>query len=162
LFWVGAGLVVVIILGLVSLRWLSPVVVRFVPDHLKARYDRFAVSALQSFQWHMLPDLIGMTLLVWLLEGCRLYFVILSMHQLGIELPLPLVIFVSLASSLLTGVPFTPAGLGLVEGAVTAVLVTVVGLGRPEALAITLLDRLINFSSIIVFGLILYLLSKRR
>jgi len=100
--------------------------------------------------------------LVWLLEGCRLYFVILSMHQLGIELPLPLVIFVSLASSLLTVVPFTPAGLGLVEGAVTAVLVTVVGLGRPEALAITLLDRLINFWSIIVFGLILYLVSKRR
>jgi uncharacterized membrane protein YbhN (UPF0104 family) len=40
--------------------------------------------------------------------------------------------------------------------------VTVVGLGRPEALAITLLDRLINFWSIIVFGLVLYLLSKRR
>lgn len=162
LFWVGAGLVVVIILGLVGLRWLSPTLMRFVPERLKARYDRFAASALQSFQWRMLPDLIGMTMLVWLLEGCRLYFVILSMHQLGIDLPLPLVIFVSLASSLLTVVPFTPAGLGLVEGAVTAVLVTVVGLGRPEALAITLLDRLINFWSIIVFGLILYLVSKRR
>jgi uncharacterized membrane protein YbhN (UPF0104 family) len=45
---------------------------------------------------------------------------------------------------------------------VTAVLVTVVMMDRPVALAVTLLDRLINFWSIIVFGLILYLVSKRR
>jgi uncharacterized protein (TIRG00374 family) len=101
-------------------------------------------------------------MLVWLLEGCRLYFVIESMHRLGVDLPLALVVFVSLASSLLTVVPFTPAGLGLVEGAVTAVLVTVVMMDSHVALAVTLLDRLINFWSIIVFGLMLYLVSKRR
>jgi uncharacterized protein (TIRG00374 family) len=162
LFVVGAVLVVVIIAGLASLRWLSPLLVRFVPERLKARYQRFSESALQSFQPRILPNLIGLTMLVWLLEGCRLYFVIVSMHRLGVDLPLALVVFVSLASSLLTVVPFTPAGLGLVEGAVTAVLVTVVMMDRPVALAVTLLDRLINFWSIIVFGLILYLVSKRR
>ncbi|MEY3989354.1 MAG: hypothetical protein RI985_435 [Chloroflexota bacterium] len=162
LFVVGAGLVVVIIAGLASLRWLGPWLVRFVPERLKARYQRFSVSALKSFQPRILPNLIGLTMLVWLLEGCRLYFVIESMHRLGVDLPLALVVFVSLASSLLTVVPFTPAGLGLVEGAVTAVLVAVVMMDRPVALAVTLLDRLINFWSIIVFGLILYLVSKRR
>jgi uncharacterized membrane protein YbhN (UPF0104 family) len=159
LFFIGAGLVGVIILVLLSLRWLGPTVERFIPERLKARYARFSASALTSFQPAMLPRLIGLTLLIWLLEGCRLYFVIVSMN---LSLPLPLVVFVSLASSLLTVVPFTPAGLGLVEGAVTAVLVTVVNLSRPVALAITLLDRLINFWSIIIFGLILYLVSKRR
>jgi uncharacterized protein (TIRG00374 family) len=162
LFVVGAALVVIIVIGLLSLRWLGPWVVTIIPESLKERYQRFSESALQSFQPRMLPGLIGMTLLVWMLEGGRLYFVIVSMHRLGVDLPLSLVVFVSLASSLLTVVPFTPAGLGLVEGAVTAVLVTVVQLGRPEALAITLLDRIINFWSIIVFGLVLYLLSKRR
>ena len=159
LFFIGAGLVGVIILVLLSLRWLGPTVERFIPERLKARYARFSASALTSFQPAMLPRLIGLTLLIWLLEGCRLYFVIVSMN---LSLPLPLVVFVSLASSLLTVVPFTPAGLGLVEGAVTAVLVTVVNLSRPVALAITLLDRLINFWSIIIFGLILYMVSKRR
>jgi uncharacterized protein (TIRG00374 family) len=159
LFYIGAGLVGVIILLLLSLRWFGPTVERFIPERLKERYARFSASALTSFQPAMLPRLIGLTLFIWLLEGCRLYFVIVSMN---LSLPLPLVVFVSLASSLLTVVPFTPAGLGLVEGAVTAVLVTVVNLSRPVALAITLLDRLINFWSIIIFGLILYLVSKRR
>jgi uncharacterized protein (TIRG00374 family) len=162
LFVVGAVLVAVIVVGLASLRWLGPFLVRFVPERLKARYQRFSVSALKSFQPRILPNLIGLTMLVWLLEGCRLYFVIESMHRLGVDLPLALVVFVSLASSLLTVVPFTPAGLGLVEGAVTAVLVTVVMMDSHVALAVTLLDRLINFWSIIVFGLILYLVSKRR
>ncbi|MFM2033108.1 MAG: hypothetical protein RLZZ297_1873 [Chloroflexota bacterium] len=159
LFYVGAGLVAVIIAGLLSLRWLGPSLQRFIPERLKARYERFSASALTSFKPAMLPRLIGLTMVIWLLEGCRLYFVIVSMN---LDMPLPLVVFVSLASSLLTVVPFTPAGLGLVEGAVTAVLVTVIKLSRPVALAITLLDRLINFWSIIVFGLILYLVSKRR
>lgn len=159
LFYVGAGLVAVIIALLLSLRWLGPTVERFIPMRLKDRYTRFSASALTSFQPAMLPRLIGLTLFIWLLEGCRLYFVIVSMN---LNLPLPLVVFVSLASSLLTVVPFTPAGLGLVEGAVTAVLVTVVNLSRPVALAITLLDRLINFWSIIFFGLVLYMVSKRR
>jgi uncharacterized membrane protein YbhN (UPF0104 family) len=33
---------------------------------------------------------------------------------------------------------------------------------RHVALAVTLLDRLINFWSIIIFGTILYIVSKRR
>ncbi|MCE2853724.1 MAG: lysylphosphatidylglycerol synthase transmembrane domain-containing protein [Roseiflexaceae bacterium] len=162
LFYVGAGLVVVIVLGLLSLRWFGGTIERFVPQRLKARYAQFSATALQSFQPQLLPGLIGLTMIIWLLEGCRLYFVIVSMHSLGLSLPLPLVIFVSLASSLLTVVPFTPAGLGLVEGAVTAVLVTMVHVTRHVALAVTLLDRLINFWSIIVFGTILYVVSKRR
>lgn len=162
LFWVGAGLVVVIVVVLLSLRWFEPIVQRYIPERFQKRYVQFSGTALQSFNPQILPSLIGLTLTIWLLEGCRLYFVIVSMHSLGLTLPLPLVIFVSLASSLLTVVPFTPAGLGLVEGAVTAVLVTMVQVTRHVALAVTLLDRLINFWSIIVFGTILYIVSKRR
>jgi uncharacterized protein (TIRG00374 family) len=162
LFWVGAGLVAVIVLLLLSLRWLGPIAQRYIPERFKQRYTQFSATALQSFNPRILPGLIGLTLVIWLLEGCRLYFVIVSMHNLGLELPLSLVIFVSLASSLLTVVPFTPAGLGLVEGAVTAVLVTMVHVTRHVALAVTLLDRLINFWSIIIFGTILYIVSKRR
>jgi uncharacterized protein (TIRG00374 family) len=76
--------------------------------------------------------------------------------------------FVALASSLLTAIPLTPAGLGVVEGAVTAVLLALpVAAGaepvsRDLAVAVTFLDRTINFWSILVFGFILYIFSKRK
>jgi uncharacterized protein (TIRG00374 family) len=69
---------------------------------------------------------------------------------------------VALASSLLTAIPFTPAGLGILEGAITAVLVSVAQTSKDLALAVTFLDRSINFWSIIFFGLILYIFSKRK
>jgi uncharacterized protein (TIRG00374 family) len=80
------------------------------------------------------------------------------------------VIFIALASSLLTAIPLTPAGLGLVEGTVTAVLLlflptaTISDAANSQnlALAVTFLDRMINFWSIVIFGLVLYLTSRRR
>ena len=57
--------------------------------------------------------------------------------------------------------PLTPAGLGVVEGTITVVL-TFFGVDKNLGSAVTLLDRLINFWSIVVFGLILYLVSKRK
>jgi uncharacterized protein (TIRG00374 family) len=73
-----------------------------------------------------------------------------------------MIVFVALASSLLTAIPFTPAGLGIVEGSITAVLIRVAQTSQELALAVTFLDRMINFWSIVVFGFILYLFSKRK
>jgi uncharacterized protein (TIRG00374 family) len=57
--------------------------------------------------------------------------------------------------------PITPAGLGVVEGAVVAVLL-LFSVDRHLGTAVTLLDRTINFWSIVVFGFIAYLFSKRK
>ena len=76
-------------------------------------------------------------------------------------LSLSAIIFVALASSLLTALPITPAGLGVVEGTITVVL-TLFGIDKNLGIAVTLLDRLINFWSIVVGGFILYLVSKRK
>jgi uncharacterized protein (TIRG00374 family) len=76
-------------------------------------------------------------------------------------LPVSAIIFIALSSSLLTAVPFTPAGLGIVEVVITGVL-TFFGISSSLGGAVTLLDRVINFWSIIVFGLILYIFSKRK
>jgi uncharacterized membrane protein YbhN (UPF0104 family) len=45
---------------------------------------------------------------------------------------------------------------------VTAVLVRVARTSQDLALAVTILDRAINFWSIVVFGFILYIFSKRK
>lgn len=160
----GAGLVLVLIIvaGLASMRWLSPYIRRIVPKSLLRGYEPFEDAALRSFRPAILPLLILLTGGVWLLEGFRLYFVIEALSHEGLTLSLPMIVFVALASSLLTAIPFTPAGLGIVEGSITAVLVRVARTSQELALAVTFLDRIINFWSIVVFGFILYLFSKRK
>jgi uncharacterized protein (TIRG00374 family) len=168
IFISGLVLVVLIIAGLLGMRWLSPVIRRFIPHRLLRVYESFEGAALSSFRPRILPALTLLTGGVWMLEGFRLFFVIQALGVEGLHLPLPVVIFVALASSLLTVIPFTPGGLGVVEGAVTAVLLALpVAAGahpvsRDLAVAVTFLDRTINFWSIIVFGFLLYLFSKRK
>jgi glycosyltransferase 2 family protein len=70
------------------------------------------------------------------------------------------VIFIALLSSLLTTLPLTPGGMGVVEGAVTLALGLFVD--HQLAISIALLDRLINYWSLIAGGLVLYLISRRR
>ncbi|MEI7645601.1 MAG: lysylphosphatidylglycerol synthase transmembrane domain-containing protein [Chloroflexales bacterium] len=161
IFGFGAGLVVAILAGLAGMRWLSPLIRRVMPARLRDFYARFEYAALRSFSPAILPRLILLTGAVWLLEGARLYFVVQAMGQEGLHLGLSAVIFVALASSLLTALPITPGGLGVVEGAVTVVL-TLFGVNTHLGVAVTLLDRLINFWSIVVGGFVLYLISKRK
>lgn len=160
-FGFGALLVVAILGGLAGMRWLSPLIRRFIPHRLHEVYGNFEAAALRSFSPAILPRLILMTAGIWLLEGFRLYFVIQALGHEGLTLGLSAIVFVALASSLLTALPITPAGLGVVEGTVTVVL-TFFGVDKNLGSAVTLLDRLVNFWSIIVFGLILYLFSKRK
>jgi uncharacterized protein (TIRG00374 family) len=160
-FGFGALLVVMILTGLAGMRWLSPLIRRFIPQRLHDFYGRFEHAALSSFSPAVLPRLILYTGGVWLLEGFRLFFVIQALGHDGLALGLSAIVFVALASSLLTALPITPAGLGVVEGTITVVL-TFFGIDKNLGSAVTLLDRLINFWSIVVFGFILYLFSKRK
>ncbi|NJP04238.1 MAG: flippase-like domain-containing protein [Chloroflexaceae bacterium] len=160
-FGFGALLVVMIIAGLTSMRLFSPLIHKMIPMRLHGMYERFEQAALRSFRPVILPQLIFFTTLVWLLEGFRLFFVIKALEAEGLSLPLSAIIFVALASSLLTALPITPAGLGVVEGTITVVL-AFFAVPTDLGVAVTLLDRLINFWSIVVFGFVVYLFSKRR
>jgi uncharacterized protein (TIRG00374 family) len=109
-----------------------------------------------------LPGLVVLTGLIWTTEAVRLFLVV---HALGF--PDVLIgpsgaFFVALTGSLLTAVPFTPAGIGVVEAGVVAVLTLVYSVPPTEALAITLVDRAISVLSIIVLGSIAYGLSPLR
>lgn len=160
-FGFGALLVVAILGGLAGMRWLSPVVRRFIPRRALQFYVRFEHAALSSFSPAVLPRLVLFTGGIWLLEGFRLYFVIEAFGPEVAALSLSAIVFVALASSLLTALPITPAGLGVVEGTITVVL-TLFGIDKNLGIAVTLLDRLINFWSIVIGGFILYLVSKRK
>ncbi|GAB4428818.1 MAG: lysylphosphatidylglycerol synthase transmembrane domain-containing protein [Chloroflexi bacterium OHK40] len=160
-FVFGALLVLLILGGLAGMRWLGPIIRRFIPRRLHEFYGRFEHAALRSFSPAILPRLILLTAGVWLLEGFRLFFVIEALGPEMATLSLSAIIFVALASSLLTALPITPAGLGVVEGTITVVL-TLFGIDKHLGIAVTFLDRLINFWSIVVGGFLLYLVSKRK
>ena len=70
-------------------------------------------------------------------------------------------VFVALIGSLLTAVPLSPAGLGIVEAGIVGVLTVAYGVPLAEATAIALLDRVISVFSIIVLGTIGYLASSK-
>src|SRR5215470_2295330 len=75
IFVSGLVLVLLIIAGLACMRWLSPLIRRFMPQRLHAIYAPFERAALSSFRPRILPLLTVLTGAVWLLEGFRLYFV---------------------------------------------------------------------------------------
>jgi uncharacterized protein (TIRG00374 family) len=70
--------------------------------------------------------------------------------------------FVALIGSLLTAVPLSPAGLGVVEIGVGLVLTRAYNIPGPEAATIVIVDRLISVFSVIVIGGILYVVSGKR
>jgi hypothetical protein len=162
----SAGVILLGVLGiaLVAMRSFGQIVVRFVPARFRPMYARFEEGTFLSFQ--NLPLLAGTTALVWIAEAGRLWFVSAAVGVPGIGVG-P-VVFLALASSLLTTLPVTPAGLGIVESALITLLVllgnagAIQGVNQNVAASIAVLDRLISYWSLIIVGLIVYLFSKRR
>ena len=74
-------------------------------------------------------------------EALRLYFVVEALGFPDVSLGLSGAAFVALIGSLLTAVPLSPAGLGIVELGVVGVLTAAYGIPLQEATTIALVDR---------------------
>ena len=156
-----AGLVVV---GLFSMRRWSGQITRLVPARFRMQWALFVQGTLGSFR--SLPLVLGYSALAWAIESSRLYLVCLS---LGLsQLSLPIILFVALASALLTTLPVTPAGLGFVESAIVGILLLAAsfglapGINENVATSVAILDRTISYWSLIVVGLGIYLVSRKK
>jgi len=153
----AAALAVLIVLAFVAVYFVAPRVARFFPREVRRIGRLFREGVLHSFR--ALPEAGPETVVIWLAEAARLAFVLAA---LGLELPISGVIFVAVASSLLTTVPLTPAGLGFVELAIVYVLTTGFGLATQDAIAVAVLDRLVSVFSVIVIGGVLYARHRRQ
>src|SRR5699024_5253607 len=108
-----------------------------------------------------LPKLAVLTALIWSTEGLRLFLVVHALvpdNHLGLSGAF----FVALIGSLLTAVPLSPAGLGIVEAGLVGVLTLAYNIPATEAGAIALVDRTISVLSIIVLGAMAYAVSPKR
>jgi hypothetical protein len=161
IFAVGLAFIVALAVGLFFIRNFGRRVVTRLPwrERLTAFYDRFEEGVF-SIQARKVPMLAVITAFIWGTEAMRLYLVVLA---LGFDFPLGIsgAFFVALIASLLTAIPFTPAGLGVVEIGVAGILTVFYGAGQEEAGAIVLLDRAISVLSIIVLGGIAYVVSSK-
>jgi uncharacterized protein (TIRG00374 family) len=133
----------------------------FLPRQVLELYERFEEGVFGAIAMHQLPILGGLTALIWMTESMRLYLVVQALGFPDVTLGISGAVFVALIGSLLTAVPLSPAGLGIVEAGVVGVLTVAYGISLPEATAIALLDRVISVFSVIVFGSIAYILSPK-
>jgi uncharacterized protein (TIRG00374 family) len=153
----AAGLIlsVVGIVGLLALRRFRWAFERVLPKRLHGHYARLEHGVIGSFR--RLPVLLAYSVVGWLIEGMTLYLVAAAV---GVPVSVAGTLVVALAASLLTTVPITPSGLGFTEAGML-VMLGWLGLDAPTASAVTLLFRLINYWSIVVFGLVLYVFSRQ-
>ncbi len=162
-FVIGLIVVVVLSAGLFTMRNFGRRILTVLPfpHRILELYDRFEEGVFGAVRLRQLPVLGLLTGTIWMSESLRLYFVVQALHFSDVELGLSGAVFVALIGSLLTAVPLSPAGLGIVEAGVVGVLTVAYKVPLPEATAIALLDRVISVFSVIVFGTIAYVASDK-
>ncbi|MFI5254716.1 MAG: YbhN family protein [Candidatus Limnocylindrales bacterium] len=163
-FVLGLGVVVVVVLavGLFTLRNFGRRLVVRLPwrARLLDLYDRFEEGVF-ALPVRRIPELGAITVVIWMTEAVRLFLVIASLGFGDLHLGLSGTLFVALAASLLTAVPLTPAGIGIVEAGIVGILSAIYGVPVVEATAIALVDRAISVLSIVVLGGVAYVLSSK-
>ncbi len=165
--FVGAlGVAVVVVLAglLLTLRNFGRQIITRLPLPHRALelYERFEEGVFGAITLRQLPPLLVVTVLIWATEGIRLWLVVQALGFPDVQLGISGAVFVALIGSLLTAVPLSPAGLGVVDAGMGAVLVLAYGLPVTEATTIVVVDRVISVFSIILFGSILYVISGKR
>jgi glycosyltransferase 2 family protein len=160
IFALGVAVVLLLALGLFTLRNFGRRLISRLPTphRVLELYERFETGVF-SIDRRRLPLIGVLTFLIWSTEGARLFLVIEALGFSDVHLGISGAFFVALAASLLTAIPLTPAGLGVVEAGVVGILTLVYGVSFTDATAIALVDRSISVLSVVVLGSVLYVVS---
>lgn len=163
IFAIGLVVVAGLSFGLLTMRNFGRRILTALPlpPRFVELYDRFEEGVFGAIAFRQLPFLGGVTGMIWMTEALRLFLVVQAFGFTDVRLGLSGAVFVALIGSLLTAVPLSPAGLGIVEAGIVGVLTVAYGIPLAEATAIALLDRVISVFSIIVLGSIGYLVSSK-
>ncbi|MBX3069619.1 MAG: flippase-like domain-containing protein [Thermomicrobiales bacterium] len=144
----GVLMVVAVAAGLLGMHFFRDRIESLVPARFRLHYTSFQAALFQAMSRPLVPATYAVV--IWLCEGLRVYLVA---ESLDAHIGLSMAIFVALLSALLTTMPFTPAGLGVVEVAIVTAL-TVAGYSKGMAGSVAILDRLITYWSVILVGAI--------
>lgn len=159
--FVTLALVVIGAIALFILRAYPQQIARLIPQRFRAHYNHFQEGTLGSFR--RVPLLGALTVGVWACESLRFFFVALAFGLItGSALHIiAAALFIALGEALLTVVPFTGGGIGLVEGGMFAMIALFTS-NTSRAAASILADRTISLFSILVFGFIVFMIAFGR
>ena len=154
-------LVVVGIIGLFMLRMFPTQIGMVVPKRFRGYYNQFQEGTLGSFR--RIPTLTGLTVGVWACEALRFFFIALALNLISGSLILVISasLFIALGEALLTAIPFTGGGIGLVEGGMLG-MITLFTPNTSLALAAIVIDRAISLFSILVIGFFVFMITLGR
>jgi uncharacterized protein (TIRG00374 family) len=160
LFLAGFVVAAILVLLVIGLRYFGGHLTRFLPERVADLYERFHEGSTGALTARSLPVIGGLTTVIWLFEGLRLFFVIRALELPDANLGISASLFVALGGSLLTAIPLTPAGVGFVEAGIVGLLALYGVVGEP-AVAVALTDRAISIITVIVLGGIFYAFSAK-
>jgi uncharacterized protein (TIRG00374 family) len=153
--------VVVGIIGLFVLRLAREPIAKLVPQRFRAHYYHFQEGTLGSFR--RIPTLTGLSVGVWLCEALRFFFIVMALRLIPgnpIHI-LTAAIFIGLGEALLTIIPATGGGVGIVETGMLA-MISLFYRGPNLAAAAILLDRIVSLFSIMVIGFVVFIIAFGR
>jgi glycosyltransferase 2 family protein len=160
LFLVGFVISISLVLLIIGLRVYGAGIGRWLPARIGELWERFQEGSTGALSVRSVPVILGLTGLIWLLEGARLYFVIRALEIPEVGLGISASVFVALAAALLTAIPLTPAGFGFVEAGIVGVLY-LYGVSQEPAAAVALVDRALSIVTVIIIGGVLYAFSRK-
>ncbi len=160
LFLIGFIVALALVVLVAVLRFQGQRLTRFLPARIGEFWERFHEGSTGALSVRSLPVIIGVTGVIWLLEGMRVFFVIRALALPTVGLGFSSSIFVALAGSLLTAIPLTPGGIGFVQAGVVGVL-AVYGVGADAAFAVAAMDWAISILTVIILGGIFYAFSQK-
>ncbi|BCL83420.1 TIGR00374 family protein [Ktedonobacteria bacterium brp13] len=155
------GAVVICGIALFVLRMQREAIAKLVPIRFREHYYHFQEGTLGSFR--RLPGLIGLTVGVWACEALRFFFIALALKLIGGNFLhiFSASMFIGLGEALLTVIPTTGGGVGLVEGGMAG-MIALFNHSKDvinQAAAAIVIDRVISFFSILIIGAIIFALT---
>jgi len=160
IFTVGFVVAIGLVLVIVGFRVFGGQIGRRLPARIAALWTKFQEGSTGMLSARSVPTILALTVVIWLLEGARLYFVIRALALPEVGLGISASIFVALAAALLTAIPLTPAGFGFVEAGIVGVLF-LYGVTQEPAAAVALVDRGLSIVTVIIIGGVLYAFSQK-
>lgn len=133
--------------ALLLMRGFGPALARHLPHRAADAYSHFHRGTLRGLDRRRAPALMALSYLGLALSAARWYLVA---RALDIPLDAPMVVFISIVNALLSAVPITPGGLGIVEPGVAGALTLAVS--AEDAVSVALMERLISYVSIVIVG----------
>jgi len=100
--------------------------------------------------------MLGLTVVIWGLNVVRMGMVGIA---IGFQIDITLLVLTALLVAFLSGLPYTPAGLGVVELITTTVLIQA-GVAESLGFSFILFDRFITVGTLVIIGAVAYLYFK--